>query len=469
MARGGLSASSLLPILLVVLHLIPHTSQLQSSQSQTLLQIRKHLNYPTILSHWNSSTDFCNTDPEPSLTIVCYEDSVTQLHVIGKEGSRLLPRNFSIDSLFTTLGRLPSLKVLSLVSLGLWGPLPAKISRLSSLEIVNMSSNFLYGAVPQEISLLKDLQTLILDYNMLNGGVPDGLSALPALAVLSLKNNSLGGPLPDSLSTMENLRVLALSRNRLTGEVPDLSGLRNLQVLDVEDNLLGPQFPRLGNKVVTLVLKKNRFNSGIPPEVVSFFQLQQLDISLNRFVGPFPLLLLSLPSIRYLNVEGNRLTGMLFENTSCNAELGFVDLSSNLLTGVLPKCLVSDSKGRIVRYAGNCLATQSQSQSQHPRPFCRNEALAVGIVHRKQKKGSAEKAVIASSVVGGVAGGLALTAILTWTILRWKNMRTVVRRPPRKLIAEKASTEFSSKLVSDASNLFFHLNALFPYYLRFVV
>ncbi|XP_058084692.1 probable inactive leucine-rich repeat receptor-like protein kinase At3g03770 isoform X2 [Magnolia sinica] len=447
MAQGNCSSSSV-PILLVFFLLIPCTIQLQSSQSQTLLRIQQLLNFPAVLSRWNSSTDFCNTESDMSLTVVCYEDSITQLHIIGEDGSPSLPRNFSIDSFFTTLVRIPSLKVLSLVSLGLWGPLPAKIGRLSSLEIVNVSSNFFYGTVPQEISSLKDLQTLILDYNMFSGSVPDWLSSLPVLAVLSLKNNSFSGLLPDSLTTLDNLRILALPRNRLSGEVPDLSSLTNLQVLDLEDNFFGPQFPSLGNKLVTLVLSKNRFSSGIPSEVTSCFQLQRLDISFNRFVGPFPLPLLSLPSIHYLNIAGNRLTGMLFENTSCNAELGLVDLSSNLLTGSLPTCLVSNSEGRSVRYARNCLATQAQNQ--YPHSFCRNEALAVGIIHRKRKKVPTDKVVLATSIVGGVVGGLVLIGLLIWLVLRRKYVKKVMRRPPRRLRGTNSSTGFPSKLFSDA-------------------
>jgi hypothetical protein len=34
------------------------------------------------------------------------------------------------------------MKVLSLVSLGLWGTLPSKINRFKSLEVFNISSNF---------------------------------------------------------------------------------------------------------------------------------------------------------------------------------------------------------------------------------------------------------------------------------------------------------------------------------------
>jgi hypothetical protein len=44
------------------------------------------LNYPSVLSHWHEYTDFCYGAPEyTSASVVCYEDSVTQLHIIGEK------------------------------------------------------------------------------------------------------------------------------------------------------------------------------------------------------------------------------------------------------------------------------------------------------------------------------------------------------------------------------------------------
>lgn len=447
---GKMFHHSELLVVFVVFLFINHSEQLQSSQVQTLLRIQGLLNFPVLLSSWNNNTDFCNIEQNSSSTVVCYEDSITQLHIIGNKGTPLLPRNFSLDSFVTTLVKLPDLKVLTLVSLGLWGNLPGKISRLSSLEIFNVSSNFVYGSIPQELSFLTSLQTLILDDNMFAGQLPDWLGSLPILRVLSLKKNSFNGSLPSSLSDLENLRVLALSHNHFSGSVPDFERLTNLQVLDLEDNAFGPQFPRLGNKLVTLVLSKNRFRSSIPAELNSNYQLQSLDISFNTFVGPFPTSLLSLPSITYLSIAGNKFTGMLSENLSCNPELEFVDLSSNLLTGNLPSCLQTDSREKVFQYAKNCLATGNQNQ--HPFAFCRNEALAVGIPphHKKQKRAS--KTVLALAIIGGFVGGITLLglAYLIFRRLNVKRVATKFKKPPTRLIAEHASSGYTSKIISDA-------------------
>ncbi|KAL1352372.1 hypothetical protein AAHE18_06G161900 [Arachis hypogaea] len=321
-------------VVITILLSIYQSEQRQSQQSLILLRIQQILNFPVESSNWNNNhLDFCKGDSNSSsLTVVCYEGNITQLHIIGDRTSPLA-KNFSMDSFVKTLTRLPSLKVLTLASLGLWGSLPDKIARLQSLEIVNVSSNFLYGALPREVSSLSNLQTLILDNNLFSGRLPNWLDSLSTLRVLSLKNNVFNGSLPNSLGSLENLRILSLSHNHFFGLVPDLSQLTNLQVLELDDNAFGPQFPRLGNKLVTLVLRNNSFRTGIPAGLSSYFQLEQFDISSNTFVGPFQPSLLSLPSITYLNISGNRLTGKLFENLSCNTQLEVVDLSSNLLTG----------------------------------------------------------------------------------------------------------------------------------------
>lgn len=435
-------------VLAIILLSIGPTEQLQSSQAETLRRIQYLLDNPPVLSGWKDGTDFCNTEPNSSLTIVCYEESVTQLIIIGENGAPALPQNFSMDSFVTTLVKLPNLKVLTLVSLGLWGPLSGKIARLSSLEIFNVSSNFLYGALPHELSFLKSLQTLILDKNMFSGPLPDWTGKLLNLTVLSLRQNSFNGSLPDALNNLESLRVLSLSHNHFSDEVPDLSSLRNLQVLDLEDNAFEGQFPKLDNRLVTLILSKNKFRSGIPSELGSYYQLEHLDISFNSFVGPFLHSLLVLPTIIYLNIAGNKLTGMLSENQSCNDELTFVDLSSNLLTGSLPDCL-SDSKKRDVSYAKNCLA--AEDQDQQPLSFCRNEALAVGIVPGQKKRKQATKTVLALGIVGGTLGGILLVGLIFLAIRR-TNARKPKKSPPTRLITENASTGsgYTSKLFTDA-------------------
>ncbi|GLJ32084.1 hypothetical protein SUGI_0646030 [Cryptomeria japonica] len=421
------------------------------------------LEYPSALKAWSNSTDFCNLTPSPSITIVCYEDTITQLRIVGDKGSHLKGENgkffvsnktlssaFSLDSFMTTLYKLSSLKVLSLVSLGLWGPLPGKIGRLSSLDILNVSSNYFYGNIPQELSLLRNLHTLILDDNMFNGTVPDWLSAFPSLTSLSFKNNFFSGALPSSLSTLQTLRVLHFSGNQLSGDLPDLSSLINLQELDLQDNSLGPLFPTLGKKLVIIILRKNSFRFHIPTDLESFNQLQQLDLSFNDLIGLPPSYLFSLPSIQVLNFASNTFTGTLPQNLTCNSGLSFVDLSSNFLTGNLPSCLASlVSQKRTVNFSQNCLSTKLQYQ--HPESFCKNAATATGVHPQKSKKESRTVTVaIVLGIIGGIVGIFAVLGLLLLVLLRKAERKKLTMKPPRRLVAKNVSTGFSSDLLANA-------------------
>nr|XP_043613382.1 probable inactive leucine-rich repeat receptor-like protein kinase At3g03770 [Erigeron canadensis] len=431
-----------LPILCVEQHNV--------SQEQTLLRIQHLLYYPVVLSSWNNATDFCNAVQSSSVTVVCYEDIVTQLHIINSDKAPPLPKDFLIDTFFTTLVQLPSLKVLTLVSLGLWGELPATITHLSSLEILNITSNHFTGAIPSEITSLADLQSLVLDDNKFTGWIPKRMGFLSRLSVLSMKNNSLNGVLPKSLGSLVDLRVLALSHNNLTGQVPDLHSLSNLQVLELEDNSLGTEFPRVSGRIISIVLRDNKFTNGLPEELHLFYQLRKLDIALNRFVGPFPTSVLSLPSITHLDIDGNRFTGMLSEDLACSPQLQFVDLSANLLTGRLPSCLAS-SMARNVVYEDNCLIANdgNEVKSQKPISFCRTEALAVGIIPRHHQTSKGSKAALVIGITGGIIGGILLVG-LAFLIFRHVHAKKSVKSPLPKPIAENATTSYTSKLLSDA-------------------
>ncbi|GMH11231.1 hypothetical protein Nepgr_013072 [Nepenthes gracilis] len=441
------------PYLYLFMVLLPthHSTQLEDTQSQSVLTIQKLLNYPTSLSSLEYGTDLCNIESSPYFAILCYEDNITQVHFRGIDGIPPLPGNFSINSMFEALAGLPSLKVISLVSLGLWGPLPPSIGKLSSLEILNLSSNYLNGTIPVEFFSLRNVLTVVLDHNMLTGRVPGWLSSLSALTVLSLKNNSFVGSLPSALSGLGNLRILELSMNRFSGEVPDLSNLTNLQVLDLESNSFGPKFPSLYNRVVTLVLRRNRFRFGMTDNIDSYYQLQKMDISLNGFAGPFFPSLLALPSISYLDIAGNKFTGMLLANMSCGGELDFVNLSSNLLTGELPACLESEPRSKIVRYQGNCLS--SGDQEQHPRAFCEREARAVKILSPEHKRTRAtSKAVLAMSTVGGTLGGISLLGLVL-LLIRIVFSKSYFKKPQTRLILENATSKYTSRMFSDAREI----------------
>lgn len=197
---------------------ISSAQQLSRSQITTLFGLRRILEYPAALSGWGNSTNFCFLPRSPSLSITCAGNRVTELSISGA-GERL-SGSFSIDSLFTTMTRLPSLNTLSLTSLGLWGPLPDKVSRFRSLQSLTLASNYISGRIPPEISSMTALTSLSLAGNRLNGTVPAFVFSLPSLRRLDLSGNLLTGQLPAALSCARGLSFVDLSRNRLVGTLP---------------------------------------------------------------------------------------------------------------------------------------------------------------------------------------------------------------------------------------------------------
>ncbi|CAH2037737.1 unnamed protein product [Thlaspi arvense] len=361
---------------LLLLLLLPSLSesQLTSSESRTLLQIQKHLQYPPVLRPWSNWTNFCYLPSSPSFKIICFNGHVTELTVTGNRTVKL-PGRFSSDSLFTVLTKLSNLKTLSLVSLGISGALPPKIIRLSSsLQSLNLSSNFISGKIPKEISSFKNLRSLVLANNLFNG------------------------------------------------RVPDLRGLSNLQELNLGGNKLGPEVvPSLASNLITVSLRNNSFGSKIPDQIKKLNKLQSLDLSANKFVGSIPKFLFAIPSLQNLSLAQNLLSGSLPNSSLCSSKLRILDVSRNLLTGKLPSCF--SSKNQTVIFTFNCLSVNGSPFAKYQRPvfFCENEAKQAVAAVKSDTKDHEEKeedrGIELGPVIGIIIGVVLVSAVLAGLVL----------------------------------------------------
>ncbi|CAJ2647875.1 unnamed protein product [Trifolium pratense] len=232
-------------IILVLLTPIP-SAQLTPSETRILLQLQTLLEYPQVLQKWNNLTNFCNMPPSSSsFNIICSKNHITELTIIGNKRrpvswntSNTLSQRFSVDSFFTILTKLSNVKVLSLVSLGLWGTLPSKITRFKSLEVFNISSNFLYGKIPSSVSSMTSLKSLVLADNFFNGSVPN-LERLVFLEEINFVNNRLGPEFPSFLFSLPLLNHLNLASNQFNGSISlNISCDSALIFVDISNNFL---------------------------------------------------------------------------------------------------------------------------------------------------------------------------------------------------------------------------------------
>ncbi|XP_054786660.1 probable inactive leucine-rich repeat receptor-like protein kinase At3g03770 [Prosopis cineraria] len=433
---------------------IPRTHELQVAQTQVLLQMRTYFEYPASLQSWgNYHGDFCNLSSSTHMSIKCQDNSVSELKIRGDKTAKsdefngfaipnqTLSTKFSIDSFITALTKLTNLRVLSLVSLGIWGHLPDKIHRLSLLEVLDLSSNFLFGSIPPKISAMVKLHTLKLDGNYFNNTMPDWFDSLSNLNVLSLKTNTLRGSFPSSLCKIKTLTDISLSRNELSGELPDLSALSGLRVLNLRENHLGSELPKMPTGVVTVLLSSNSFSGEIPKQFGELGRLQHLDLSANHLSGIPPSSLFSLPNISYLNLGSNVLSGSLPDRLNCGSKLGFVDIANNKIIGGLPSCLANTSDRRVVKYDGNCLTLDSQGQQ--PGSYCEE-------TKTDRKKSMAWKITVAGAITIGLVLTLGLSVLGVFFCRKCQRRRTAKHYLLSKTVQDNSTTRLSSQLLANA-------------------
>uniref|UniRef100_A0A1J3ILN0 non-specific serine/threonine protein kinase n=1 Tax=Noccaea caerulescens TaxID=107243 RepID=A0A1J3ILN0_NOCCA len=409
---------------LLLLLLFPSLSkaQLTSSESKTLLEIQKQLQYPQILQPRTNTANLCHIPPSPSFRITCFNGHVTELTVAGNRTSSKLSVRF--DKLFTLLTKLPSLKTLSLNSLGISGPLsPNIITNLSpSLESLNLSSNFISGKIPKEISSLKNLKSLVLTDNLFDGSFSD------------------------------------------------LRGLSNLQELNLGGNNLGPEVPSLPSNLITVSLANNSFRSKIPEQIKKMNKLQSLDLSTNEFTGSIQEFLFSLHSLQNLNLAQNLLSGSLPNSSCSSSKVKTLDVSHNLLTGKLPACYSSKSfRNQTMLFSFNCLSLDGTPTAKYQRPlsFCQNQAskaIAVKPVPNAEEKDSAvgKLGFLILIIIGVVILALVLVLLAIVSLRRRRRSRSedddtfevdndyIIERHGSDKVSVSSTTTTSSKSLPDS-------------------
>ncbi|KAK4765729.1 hypothetical protein SAY86_026819 [Trapa natans] len=122
---------------------------------------------------------------------------------------------------------------LRLPGAGLFGPIPPNtIGLLTRLRVLSLRSNRLSGPVPDDFSSLALLRSLYLQDNAFSGEFPPSVTQLTRLSRLDISSNDFSGSIPFAVNNLTRLTGLFLENNNFSGTLPsiDSDGLNDFSV-----------------------------------------------------------------------------------------------------------------------------------------------------------------------------------------------------------------------------------------------
>ncbi|XP_011046863.1 PREDICTED: receptor-like protein 12 [Populus euphratica] len=284
------------------------------------------------------------------------------------------------------LSSLPNLKVLSMCSCYLSGPLDASLAKLQSLSIIRLSGNNLSAPVPEFLANYSKLTALQLSSCQLNGIFPQAIFQVPTLEILDLSSNeflqgsfpefhqnlslrtlllsstNFSGTLPQSIGELEKLSRIELGAagNNFTGPIPNsMANLTQLFYLDLSSNMFTGTLPsfRKSKNLTYVDFSHNQLTGEIPSSHWEGLRsLTHVDLGYNAFNGSIPSSLFAIPPLQKIQLSNNRFGGQIpeFPNVSSSL-LVILDLSCNKLEGPIPSSVFGLAKLIVLELSSNKL------------------------------------------------------------------------------------------------------------------
>ncbi|KAF8020538.1 hypothetical protein BT93_G1076 [Corymbia citriodora subsp. variegata] len=302
------------------------------------------------------------------------------------------------------------LQMLDLAGNLLQGSIPTSIFELRGLYYLSLSSNNFSGSMNINALLgLRNLTFLNLSYSGLSikamASTSATTSSFPAfdnlclascqlqtlpwflanqsfLIYLDLADNYIRGEIPRWIWTLRNLELLNLSSNFFEdSKTPHGNFTPTLHYVDLYSNMLrGNMLPMpsqaryldfssnnitsvipdnigdyLSSSTMFFSLSKNNFHGSIPKSICKAaysIYLEVLDLSHNLLNGIIPDCLMK-SSLKVLNLRNNQLSGNIPQNIPTTCSLKTLDLSENLLQGQIPLSLANCMTLEILNIGNN--------------------------------------------------------------------------------------------------------------------
>ncbi|XP_058214627.1 receptor-like protein 7 [Rhododendron vialii] len=268
--------------------------------------------------------------------------------------------NFS-GNLPESIGNLRELRRIQINGCYFSGPIPSSLANLSQLVQLDFSANNFSGSMPS-FQGFKNLTSIDLSRNALTGPVPsiyfEGLSNLVSVALM---NNSFNGSIPSSLFSLPSMQQILLSRNQFSevSEFLPKKSLSTVDTLDLSSNKLQGPIPSYFfdfQSLSYLTLSFNNFSGTVQLESIHRLQnLTLLDLSHNSLLVNASISnssLSSFPQLQYLGLASCKL--QKFPPLMNQSMLGFLDLSNNQISGVIPNWIWNMGNGSLTNVNLSC-------------------------------------------------------------------------------------------------------------------
>ncbi|KAM4106905.1 hypothetical protein ACB094_04G100700 [Castanea mollissima] len=340
---------------LVYLDLELNSLKLQNPGLQSLVE-----KFPNMEELYLTQVDISSTVPNNMANLTSLTSLVLRecgLHGEFPAGIFQLPNLEILSVRFNAdlIGNLPEfnssspLKVLKVAGTSFYGELPDSIGDLKLLYDIDVSDCNFSGLVPSSLGNLTELINLDLSSNNFNLGTLDWIGKQTKLNQLGLAKLNLNSSIPFFIRNLTQLTNLNLADCNLTGHIPAwLANFTQLSDLRLGRNGLHGSIPSWMSRLMnleTLYLDSNHFDGIVEFDI--FFKLQ------NLFK-----LQLSFNHISLLTKPSNNITYPKFQILglgSCDLhefpdflksqdELGFLELSNNKISGLIPKWMWNLSK-----------------------------------------------------------------------------------------------------------------------------